>query len=172
VVFCPGTEANLGDGVPDLPAWLGAGVPWSLGSDSQVTRSWPEELRWLEYAQRLVRRERNVAADPQSQPATAARLFEAACAGGAAAAGFPLWGLRPGARADFLVLDPSSDALLGVDADRALDALVFSSPSASIRDVYVAGHPVIRDGRHPRGAAIAAAFADAMHELSGRRNTG
>jgi formimidoylglutamate deiminase len=69
VVLCPGTEANLGDGLPDLPGgWLAAGVPLSLGSDSQVTRSWPEELRWLDYAQRLVRQQRNVAAAPGHQP--------------------------------------------------------------------------------------------------------
>ena len=56
VVLCPGTEANLGDGLADLPGWLHAGVPLSIGSDSQVIRSWSEELRWLEYGQRLLRR--------------------------------------------------------------------------------------------------------------------
>jgi len=166
VVLCPGTEANLGDGVPDLPGWLAARVPWSLGSDSQVTRAWPEELRWLEYVQRLMRRERNIAADPGRAPSTAERLFEAARRGGARAAGLRAWGLAAGARADFLVLDPRSDALLGVPPERALDALVFSSPSAAIRDVYVAGRRVIRDGAHERGVAIASEFAAAMRELS------
>ena len=166
VVLCPGTEANLGDGVPDLPGWLAAGVPWSLGSDSQVTRAWPEELRWLEYAQRLTRGERNVAADPDRSPSTAQRLFEAARRGGARAAGLPAWGLQAGARADFLVLDPQSDALLGVPPERALDALVFSSPSAAIRDVYVGGRRVIHDGAHERGVAVASEFAAAMREVS------
>jgi formimidoylglutamate deiminase len=166
VVLCPGTEANLGDGAPDLPGWLAAGVPWSLGSDSQVTRSWPEELRWLEYVQRLTRRERNVAADPGRAPSTAERLFETARRGGVRAAGLRTWGFEAGARADFLVLDPRSDALLGVPPERALDALVFSSPTASIRDVYVAGRRVIRDGAHERGIAIASEFAAAMRETS------
>ena len=81
VVLCPSTEANLGDGVPDLPRWLAAGVPLSIGSDSQVCRSAAQELRWLEYAQRLVRARRNVAADPAHfDGSTGARLFEACLA--------------------------------------------------------------------------------------------
>ena len=64
VVICPSTEANLGDGLPDLTGWLDAAVPICIGSDSQVTRDWREELRWLESGQRLARRQRNVGAAP------------------------------------------------------------------------------------------------------------
>uniref|UniRef100_UPI00097CADD1 formimidoylglutamate deiminase n=1 Tax=Pelomonas sp. KK5 TaxID=1855730 RepID=UPI00097CADD1 len=88
VVICPGTEGNLGDGLIDLPGWLEAGVPVSIGSDSHVTRAWGEELRWLEYGQRLALQRRNVSADPaRQQTSTAARLFEAARQGSAAPAG-------------------------------------------------------------------------------------
>ena len=81
VVICPSTEGNLGDGLADLPGWLQAGVPMAIGSDSHVTRAWPEELRWLEYGQRLLHRQRNVSAAPaEGEPATAARLFERALA--------------------------------------------------------------------------------------------
>ncbi|RVU44474.1 formimidoylglutamate deiminase [Rubrivivax rivuli] len=139
VVLCPGTEANLGDGFCDLPRWLAAGVPLSLGSDSQVTRTWPEELRWLEYGQRLVRRQRNVAAAPGRQPATAARLFETVRAGGAAAAGLGAWGLQAGARADFVVLDTADPALIGLPAARLLDATVFAAPTRPFAAVYSAG---------------------------------
>ncbi|MEP7282762.1 MAG: formimidoylglutamate deiminase, partial [Rubrivivax sp.] len=83
VVLCPGTEANLGDGLADLPGWLAAGVPLALGSDSQVVRGWREELRWLEYGQRLLRRKRNVGAAPEAgEPSTAARLWQAVLDGG------------------------------------------------------------------------------------------
>ena len=98
VVLCPGTEANLGDRLADLPGWLAAGVPLALGSDSQVTRAWPEELRWLD-GQRLALRKRNVSAAPGVEPSTAARLFERVSAGGSAAAGFTRWSLEVGARA-------------------------------------------------------------------------
>ena len=139
VVLCPGTEANLGDGLADLPRWLAAGVPLSLGSDSQVTRSWPEELRWLEYGQRLQLRQRNVAAAPGQQPATAARLFERLRQGGGAAAGFAHWGLVEGARADLLVLDAAQSALCGLPPSHLLDGLVFAAPERPFARVMVAG---------------------------------
>ena len=167
VVICPSTEANLGDGLCDLPRWLAAGVPLSVGSDSHATRCWREELRWLDYGQRLALRRRNVAAAPQAgQPSTAARLFERALLGGGTAAGEPLWGLQPGARADALVADPAEPALLGIAPEHTLDALVFSSPGRPWRDVMVAGRWVLRDGRHPQGEAIERRFVQAMGELA------
>ncbi|MGZ8259207.1 MAG: formimidoylglutamate deiminase [Caldimonas sp.] len=170
VVVCPSTEANLGDGVFDLPAWLAAGVPLAIGSDSQATRDWREELRLLEYAQRLVRHARNVAAAPELGVAsTAERLFARTLSGGAAAAGEPTWGLVAGARADALVVDPGADALLGVAPTRTLDALVFSSPQPAWRDVMVAGRWVLRDGEHAAAREIAERFA-AGAEIGGRNS--
>ncbi len=150
VVICPGTEANLGDGLPDLPRWLAAGTPLSVGSDSQVSRAWPEELRLMELGQRLLRRQRNVAADPSAYGgATAARLFERCLQGGAAAAGFRRWGLQAGARADLLLIDASDEALADLPGDACLDALVFSSPVRAFAGVMVGGRwavpPVVRD---------------------------
>ncbi|MFY7865699.1 formimidoylglutamate deiminase [Roseateles sp.] len=139
VVICPGTEGNLGDGLIDLPGWLAAGVPISIGSDSHVTRNWVEELRWLEYGQRLGLQQRNVAAAPGRQPSTAARLFEATRQGSAAPAGFKQWGLEQGGRADFLVLDPLASGVAGLPAESALDGLVFASQGQVLREVYVAG---------------------------------
>jgi formimidoylglutamate deiminase len=166
VVLCPTTEANLGDGLPDLPAWLAAGVPISIGSDSHVTRSWREELRCLEYGQRLVRRQRNIGAAPSlNQPSTAARLLERTLQGGAAAAGFSRWGFQVGARADLLVVDTSDSSLLGVPQSQLLDALVFSSPGRPLRDVMVAGRWQIRDHDHPVAMQVATRFEQAMLRL-------
>jgi formimidoylglutamate deiminase len=167
VVICPSTEANLGDGLPDLPRWLAAGVPITVGSDSQVGRQWVEELRWLEYGQRLVRRQRNVAAADAGpaapgEPATAARLFECVLQGSGAAAGLSKWGLVPGARADLLVLDAGAPGLAGVPATHVLDALVFATDAPAIRDVYVAGRCVLAGAQQAR---IAARFAEVMGEL-------
>jgi len=143
IVICPTTEANLGDGVPDLPRWLAAGVPLAIGSDSQVCRSAAEELRWLDYAQRLVLRRRNVAADPARHGgSTAARLFEACLAGGAAAAGLLPGGLRAGARADLLVLDDLAPGLEGAPAPERLDAWVFATDAPAVAQTWVAGRRV------------------------------
>jgi formimidoylglutamate deiminase len=171
LVLCPGTEANLGDGLPDLPKWLAAGVPLSIGSDSQVTRSWREELRWLEYGQRLARHARNISAAPtQGEPSTAARLFERAVRGGAAAAGYPRWGFEVSARADLLVVDRSDAALLGIPDSHLLDALVFSSPGRPWRDVMVAGRWQVKDHLHPAAVRVAARFEEAMQQLWGEES--
>ncbi len=166
VVICPSTEANLGDGLCDLPGWLAADVPLAIGSDSHVTRAWPEELRWLDYGQRLRLRQRNVSAAPSlGRPSTAERLWGLALAGGAAAAGFNTWGLVEGARADLLVVDATEPSLLGVPAAHTLDALVFSSPSAGFRDVMVGGRWALRGGQAADASGIAHRFEQAMTGL-------
>ena len=165
-VICPATEANLGDGTTDLGTWLNAGTTLAIGSDSHVTRDWREELRLLEYGQRLQHRARNISASPAAGlSATAERLFSRVVAGGAPACGHKLWGLTVGARADALVVNASQAALLGMPESRTLDAMIFSSPSAPFADVMVAGRWVIRGGAHATESAIAGAFAHAMRGL-------
>lgn len=131
VVLCPTTEANLGDGVFDLPSY--GGGSWSIGSDSNVCRNWAEELRLLEYSQRLVRRERNVAARVAGVDGSAAALLEGALAGGAAATSLPLGGIAVGNRADFCVVETDGPA------DFLLDTLVFAPSSTAPQATYVAG---------------------------------
>ena len=160
VVLCPGTEADLGDGLPDLPRWLTGATPISVGSDSQVSRAWPAELRWLEHGQRLVQQRRCVAAE-----APAETLFQRTLAGGAAAAGFSAWGLQAGARADLLVLDTQAPGLQGVPAALTLDALVFATDAPAFRDAWVAGRQVLADGHHPLAARLAHDFQLTMETL-------
>ena len=158
IVLCPATEANLGDGLFDLPGYAQAAGRWSLGTDSHVTRSWPEELRLLEYGQRLQLRQRNVAARLGAQTQSAAALLQGALAGGSAAAGLPLAGLAVGQRADAVVLPQHAAALLGVPDSHLLDALVFSSPGADFSEVLVAGQRVPQVDTAP-------AFVRAMRQL-------
>lgn len=164
VVLCPSTECNLGDGLSDLPRWLASRASLSIGTDSHVTRDWREELRLLEYGQRLLLRKRNVAAAPElGAPSSAERLFGCVLAGSGAAAGFSGWGLQPGARADLLVVDAGDAALLGLPDAQLLDGLVFSSPVRPWRDVMVGGRWVVREHRHD--AADPEAFTAAMLQL-------
>ncbi len=166
VVLCPSTEANLGDGLPDLLGWLNRQVAFSLGSDSQVGRNAIEELRLLEYGQRLTRRQRNIAAWPErGVPATAQRLFEGALAGGAVSCGVRLQGIRTGSRADAVVLGEVSDGLLGIPEEYQLDAWLFSSQGARPESVFVGGQRVLRGARHPQQERIELRFKQVMAEL-------
>ncbi|MEJ5992678.1 formimidoylglutamate deiminase [Ramlibacter sp. PS3R-8] len=146
IVLCPSTEANLGDGVFDLPTWLGVGGRWSIGSDSHVCRSWTEELRLLEYSQRFVLRQRNVASRCAQRESTAAVLLEGALHGGTPASGVAMAGIAVGQRADFVVLDAHASSLAGIPAGHLLDALVFSSPGANMLRTFVAGREVADSG--------------------------
>lgn len=165
IVLCPTTEANLGDGVFDLPTYARMEGNWSIGSDSHVTRSWQEELRLLEYSQRFALRQRNVMAGASGQTSTAAALFNSALAGGSKASGQAIGGLATGNRADFSVIDTTSPALLGLPIDHLLDAMVFSSPDARLTEVYVAGRLVAQDGRVENWQSLADAFADTTQVL-------
>ncbi len=165
VVICPGTEANLGDGLCDLPRWLASGTPLSVGSDSQAIRNWPEELRWLEYGQRLHKRQRNVAAAPPATPATAAVLLHAMLAGGAAAAGLPGAGLRPGCRADLLVLNRHDPALVGLPRTHLLDGVVFAAAMQPFSQTWVAGRRI--EAVLSKTAACAAAAMTALAQGAG-----
>ncbi len=166
VVLCPSTEANLADGVTDVPAWLRHEVALSLGSDSHVTRSVVEELRLLEYMQRCTKGARCVAAAPQQgQTSTAERLWSRMLQGGGRAAGYEHWGLQVGARADLLVVDSAAPALLGVPASHLLDALVFSSPVRPFRDTLIAGRWITRNHQSPIAATIGKQFTQAMQQI-------
>lgn len=156
VVLCPTTEANLGDGRFDWATALSLGIKGSVGTDSHVNRHATEELRWLEYAQRLHWQKRHVTLQAQAGE-TAAKLFNWALEGGAAASGLPLRGLAVGQRADMFELDLGCDALLGVPATHVLDAWVFSTPSSPARQVFAGGR-LVPDQR----SELARGFIQAM----------
>ena len=162
--LCPTTEANLGDGVFRLPDWQAAGGRYGVGSDGNTSIDPREELRWLEYGQRLTGLRRAVAARNPGAGVGAA-LWRDAVAGGAAAMGQPVGALEPGMAADLVVLDPDHPALTGRTDDEALDSLVFAGLATPIREVRVGGKAVVQHGRHPAAAAAATAYAAVMQEI-------
>lgn len=142
--LCPTTEANLGDGLFGLRPYLDAGGQFGIGSDSHISTSPVEELRWLEYGQRLVSHQRNIAGSADISTGTA--LYNAASRGGAQALGRNAGTIAPGKRADIVVLDCDHPVLANANADALLDAFVFSGNVTPVRDVMVAGAWVVRDG--------------------------
>lgn len=159
VAICPTTEANLGDGLFPLGEFLKAGGHWGIGSDSHVSVSPVEELRWLEYGQRLATRHRNIAVSPQ-QPSTGELLYGQALAGGLRACG-------QGARAadDFVLLDADAPALAGATRDTLLDRFVFAGNCSLVQETHVAGRRLVSAGRHRDQDAAARGYRSAMQAL-------
>jgi formimidoylglutamate deiminase len=162
--LCPTTEANLGDGLFPLAPYIAAGGRFGIGSDSHVSQSPVEELRWLEYGQRLAQQRRNVAVRGGERD-VAAFLWRQALAGGAQAAGRRLGVLAQGRRADLLVLDSAHPNLDGVPADEVPGRFLFSGNDNLVRDVLAGGHWVVQGGRHKAQDAIAQRYKAAARTL-------
>jgi formimidoylglutamate deiminase len=163
VCLCPSTEGNLGDGLFPLEPFLRAGGRIAIGSDSQATINPFEELRWLEYGQRLVSESRNIASF--EDPHVGQELFRRVLAGGAQAAGASRVRLAPGAPADLVVLDGEDPMLVGHGPATLLDALLFSGYRVPIERVMVHGEWKVMDGGHVDRAPAARDFAAALTSL-------
>ncbi len=157
--LCPITEGNLGDGTFPAPLFLAEGGRYGIGSDSNILISIPEELRQLEYSQRLALRARNVVAAPGGS--TARALFDHALAGGGAALRAPA-GLAKGHFADIVSLDISAVPYLS--EDRILDHWMFAG-GVAVDCVWAFGRKQVEGGRHRKREAIAKRFRAAMQEL-------
>ncbi len=161
--LCPITEANLGDGVFNAPNFVAAGGAYGIGSDSNVLIGLADELRQLEYAQRLAHRARNVMAASQGR-STGRALFEAALAGGARALGAEA-GLAPSAPADIVSLDTRRTAFVGRTADAILDSWIFAGGRGLMDCVWSRGRKVVAGGRHEHGRGIAKRFRSVIERL-------
>jgi formiminoglutamate deiminase len=164
VGLCPITEANLGDGAFPAAEFTRGGGRFGIGTDSNVQIGVAEELRMLEYSQRLALRGRAVMADPERS--TGRALFDRALAGGVQATGAAS-GLSVGASADIVSLDTSGVAFAGRSGDAMLDSWIFGAPTGSIRSVWRAGREVVKDGRHIARDGIEARYRKALSAVLG-----
>ncbi len=162
--ICPTTEANLGDGFFPASGYEAAGGRIGFGSDSNVSTSPVEELRWFEYGRRLASGQRNLSA-PASGASTGAALLRAALAGGAQAMGRPVGAIAPGCRADLVVLDQEHPILAERTGDAMVDAWIFSGNDRVVRDVVVGGRWVVREGHHAHEEQARADFTRALRRL-------
>ncbi|MER8612929.1 formimidoylglutamate deiminase [Mesorhizobium sp. M0435] len=161
--LCPITEANLGDGTFAAPLFMQHGGRFGIGSDSNVLIGLPDELRQLEYSQRLAHRARNVLA--VAGGSTGRALFDAALEGGSSALGAGASRITAGSSADFVSLDGKQPSLAGKAGDAILDAWIFAN-GTKVDCVWVHGRKLVSDGRHARRDAIAERFRKVMTALS------
>jgi formimidoylglutamate deiminase len=160
ICACPTTERNLGDGVVPVDAHFAAGVPVSLGTDSQIQIDLLEDARELEYHLRLQRMSRNVlVGDEADESGLARRLFECATVNGAKSIGLEGGGsIEPGAPADFFTVDLNDPSIAGATLENLLANVVFSLSRTAVRDVIVGGKRIVAGGRHALQDEIVASF--------------
>ena len=161
--LCPITESSLGDGIFDGVRWLGAGGAWGIGSDSNIRIALTEELRTLEYSQRL--RDRSRAALARPDASTGRVLWEGAAQGGAHAAGRDAGAIAPGRLADLVAVGDLGPDGIGRTGDLRVDTLIFARDDRDVTDVWSAGRHLVREGRHVSHDAITAAYAEVMARL-------
>jgi len=164
VAICPTTEANLGDGLFRLRDYLDAGGRWGIGSDSHVSVSPVEELRWLEYGQRLATRRRNIAVSGNST-SVGDTLLAGVEASAATSTGHAVGHLDKGGFADALVLDVAAASFAGVSDEDATDRWIFAGNQNLVRETWVDGRCVVEHGRHVHADAIAAHYRAEVEQL-------
>ena len=163
--ICPTTEANLGDGIFPTTEFLQEQGTFAIGSDSHISVNPVEELRWLEYAQRLIKQQRAILAD-NSQPSVGLNLWQKAAQGGAQSTATNTGELAVGKQADLLVLDTKSTGLFAHSEQHLIDSLVFASQQNTVQDVMIKGQWVVRNKEHDMEGQAAESFAALLKRLS------
>jgi len=162
--ICTTTEGNLGDGFFPLPDFIAQQGRFGIGSDSHVSQSPIEELRWLEYGQRLLAQRRNMSS-VAGQRHIGDFLWKACLQGGAQASGRSVGVLAPGMRADLLILDADHPNLCGIAEAGVLNSWIFSGNDNLVRDVLVGGEWRVKHGRHNQQDEIQHRFKQTMNQL-------
>jgi formimidoylglutamate deiminase len=163
--ICPTTEANLGDGIFPTEEFIAENGTFAIGSDSHISVNPIEELRWLEYAQRLSKQQRALLTGKEEK-SVGANLWQQAAVGGAQSTNSNTGALAVGKQADLLVLDDSQLRLYAHDDKHLLDSVIFASRENPVLDVMVNGHWTIRDKKHALEQACADDFAELLARLS------
>lgn len=161
--LCPITESSLGDGIFDGVRWTDAGGAFGIGSDSNIRIALSEELRTLDYSQRL--RDRSRAALASADRSTGRVLFEGAARGGAQAAGRAAGAIEPGLWADLMALGDLGPDGVGREKDTLLDTWIFARDDRDVTGTWSAGRHLVAEGRHIRRAPITAAYTRTLQRL-------
>ncbi len=163
--ICPTTEANLGDGIFPTAEFLALNGTFAIGSDSHISISPIEELRWLEYAQRLNKQQRAVLSTNE-QASVGQNLWQKAAIGGAQSTNTNTGSLAVGKQADLLVLDGKQTRLFASNNQHLLDSIIFASQQNVVKDVMVNGHWIVQNGKHAQEQHSAEKFAKLLKKLS------
>jgi formimidoylglutamate deiminase len=160
VVLCPGTEANLGDGIFRLTDFAKHSDHWSIGTDSHISLNPLEDLRWLDYTQRLTTHRRNTFADGASM------LIKNTFLSGKSAMGIRSQEFfEPGQPFDAVVYNGDSPLLNTAGPEHLLPTLLYTSDGASVTGTIVNGEWISKDLRHRDEGTILRDFRNALRSI-------
>ncbi len=158
-VLCPGTEGNLGDGIFRLTDFSLAKGHWSIGTDSHISLNPLEDMRWLDYGQRLLSHKRNTFDDG------AKALVTEAIFSGRRAMGRPSEEFFELNKPFDAVVCKNNSSLAGVDVNSLLSRIVYTADSGDILGTIVNGKWIVNDGAHARGEELRARFEKTMRQI-------
>ena len=161
VVLCPGTEGNLGDGIFRLSDFAQAGGKWSIGTDSQISLNPLEDLRWLDYAQRLITHRRNTFHDG------AHTLIHTTWHSGNQALGINSQSdyFKVGQPLDAVVYDASAPLVSAGHTNQRLSSIFYTADSSAILGTLVNGRWVVGNGRSRDTDKIRYDYEKAMRSM-------
>lgn len=161
VVLCPGTEANLGDGIFRLTDFARHSDHWSIGTDSHISLNPLEDLRWLDYTQRLTTHKRNTFSDGAQRLITNTFLSGKKAMGHTAEDFFEV-----GKPLDAVIYNGESPLLITAETEHLLPTLLYTADGASVSGTIVDGKWIVKDARHKHENEILRDFQKAMKAAS------
>jgi formimidoylglutamate deiminase len=154
VVICPSTEANLGDGIFPFNAFYAKNGNWSIGTDSHIGLNHLEELRWLDYGQRLIHHQRTSFIH-QGQPDGAQNALISSWKGGRNAMGLSSKHFfEIGDYFDAVVIDASEPLIATTSLKHLCNTVLYAQNQSMIYGTISAGKWIVKQGKHQHAESI------------------
>ncbi|MEL6676070.1 MAG: formimidoylglutamate deiminase [Bacteroidota bacterium] len=168
VVLCPTTEGNLGDGRFPLQKFQAQGGKWSIGTDSHIGLNPFEELRLLDYAQRLHSHQRNIYRDEGEANSGQYALRQMVTHGREAMGPSQAEFFPVGAPFDAVVINALHPLIQTTSQDHLLNTIVYACDRQMVYGTLTQGIWRIKAGQHPRKTAVHEDFVYHLNRLKNR----
>jgi len=168
VVICPTTEGNLGDGIFPLRKFQELGGKWSIGTDSHVSLNPLEELRLLDYGQRLTSHKRNTYNSANQGDSGLYAVEMASTAGRKAMNNYEEKFFEIGKPLNACIYNHKAPLIGTSSIENMASTLVYSSDASMQSGTIVNGKEIVKNGKHINDESISNKFFETLKELGNR----
>jgi len=169
VVLCPSTEGNLGDGLFRFHDFKALGGKWSIGTDSHVGLNPLEELRVLDYGQRLITHKRNTFFEEGKGDSGFNAIQKAFQSGKKAMGKEGQTFFKEGNSFDAVIYDAKAPLLAASGVQNLCNTIVYSCDVSHQLGTMVKGEWVIKEGLHSQQDTIQKDFVKALKAVGVRQ---